>query len=551
MDRWLKEGSIRTKASSANTVIDANVPELDLELEAHDIGLDAVPHVQHDDVHLQPTDTVQDLPKMQNAPIKDNKLPSGSKKRKYDESYLSFGFSTVGNVDAPDAQCVVCHKILSNSSLAPSKLRRHLETNHSEYKNKDIGFFKRKLDALTSCKLSMTKIAKTNNEKATEASYKVSYRIALSGEAHTIAETLIKPCAKDMATCMIDAKSAEIIETIPLSNNTVARRIQDLATDIENELVFRLTLCDAYSLQLDESTDVSGLAVLLVFVRYCFDSTVEEDLLLCESLESNTTGEEVFKCVDNYMKKHGINWDKCIDICTDGAQSMVGKVNGVVSRIKAVAPNCTSSHCVLHRQALVSKKISTDLKNVLDEAVKIINFIKARPLQSRLFKLLCDDMGSEHTALLLHTEVRWLSRGKVLVRLFELRHELSVYLRDHKFSLSHCLTDTIWLQKLAYLADIFAKINEVNLSLQGKNVTVFTAQDKIVSLSRKLRFWASCAENNNVDCFQTLNDFIIETECVLDENVCSEIVNHIRDLEANLVKYFPLSMNKIVGFEIL
>ena len=128
---------------------------------------------------------------------------------------------------------------------------------------------------------------------------KVSYRIALSGEAHTIAETLIKPCAKDMATCMIDAKSAEIIETIPLSNNTVARRIQDLATDIENELVFRLTLCDAYSLQLDESTDVSGLAVLLVFVRYCFDSTVEEDLLLCESLERNTTGEEVFKCVDN------------------------------------------------------------------------------------------------------------------------------------------------------------------------------------------------------------------------------------------------------------
>ena len=68
---------------------------------------------------------------------------------------------------------------------------------------------------------------------------------------------------------------------------------------------------------------------------------------------------------------------------------------------------------------------------------------------------------------------------------------------------------------------------------------MFTAQDKIVSLSRKLRFWASCAENNNVDCFQTLNDFIIETECVLDENVCSEIVNHIRDLEANLVKYFP------------
>ena len=63
---------------------------------------------------------------------------------------------------------------------------------------------------------------------------------------------------------------------------------------------------------------------------------------------------------------------------------------------------------------------------MLDEAVKIINFIKARPLQSRL---ICADMGSEHTALL-NTEVRWLSCGKVLVTLFELCQEVSVYLQD-------------------------------------------------------------------------------------------------------------------------
>ena len=145
------------------------------------------------------------------------------------------------------------------------------------------------------------------------------------------------------------------------------------------------------------------------------------------------------------MKAHGISWEKCVDVCTDGVQSMVGKVNGVVSRIKVVAPSCTSSHCVLHIQANVSKKISTSLKNVLDEAAKIVNFIKVRPLQSRLFKILCNDMGSEHTALLLHTEVRWLSCGKVLVRLFELRYEVSVYLREQNISLSHCWTDPLWL----------------------------------------------------------------------------------------------------------
>ncbi len=61
-------------------------------------------------------------------------------------------------------------------------------------------------------------------------------------------------------------------------------------------------------------------------------------------------------------------------------------------------------------------------KSVLNDAVKAIKFIKSRPLNARLFSRLCDGMGSEHTELLLHTEVRWLSRGQVLNRLFELRN---------------------------------------------------------------------------------------------------------------------------------
>jgi hypothetical protein len=44
----------------------------------------------------------------------------------------------------------------------------------------------------------MLKIVKTDNENATEASYKVSYRISLAGEEHIIGESLIKPCAKDI-----------------------------------------------------------------------------------------------------------------------------------------------------------------------------------------------------------------------------------------------------------------------------------------------------------------------------------------------------------------
>lgn len=119
-------------------------------------------------------------------------------------------------------------------------------------------------------------------------------------------------------------------------------------------------------------------------------------------------------------------------------------------------PNASWTHCSLHREALVCKTMAEDLKNVLNTAVKIVNFIKSKPLQSRLFKKLCKEMGSLHKSLLLHTEVRWLSRGKVLTRLVELREEVAMFL-DGQNDYANSLYDEKFVLKLTYLADIFSK----------------------------------------------------------------------------------------------
>ena len=70
-------------------------------------------------------------------------------------------------------------------------------------------------------------------------------------------------------------------------------------------------------------------------------------------------------------------------------------------------------------------ELPDSLKYVLDTTVKMVNFVKARPLNSRVFSVLCNNMGSNNATLLQHTEVRWLSRGKVLTRFFKLRDKLS------------------------------------------------------------------------------------------------------------------------------
>ena len=100
---------------------------------------------------------------------------------------------------------------------------------------------------------------------------------------------------------------------------------------------------------------------------------------------------------------------------------------------------------MIHREVLVAKRLAQSLSEILSSCVKIVNSIKARPLQSRMFSKLCDELGSEHSSLLLHTEIRWLSRGKIVERVFELREELSIFLQEHNTDLASLVVDEICL----------------------------------------------------------------------------------------------------------
>ncbi|GFW69321.1 protein FAM200A [Trichonephila clavipes] len=132
-----------------------------------------------------------------------------------------------------------------------------------------------------------------------------------------------------------------------------------------------------------------------------------------------------------------------------------------------------------HRQALVAKDMVEELHNILQDAVSSINYIKCNSLNCRLFSILCNEMGSTYERLLLHTEVRWLSRGKILRRIFDLRNEVYMFLSEKKHRLTSYYINEVWLGRLSYLVDIFEKLNDLNLSLQGENSTSIPSSSKI------------------------------------------------------------------------
>ena len=162
-----------------------------------------------------------------------------------------------------------------------------------------------------------------------------------------------------------------------------------------------------FSLQFDESIDIGNEANLLCFVRYIYDGGVHDK----KNDPTNTMGEAIFDSLNDFNVKNNFDWTNCVGICTDGATAMTGKLRGPTD---AVAPSATATH--------------KSLKTVLDESVKIVYTINSQALKTRLFKALCEEMCSEQTKLIFHTEVCWLSRGKVLYRLFKLQDEVKLFL---------------------------------------------------------------------------------------------------------------------------
>ena len=88
-------------------------------------------------------------------------------------------------------------------------------------------------------------------------------------------------------------------------------------------------------------------------------------------------------------------------------------------------------------------------------------------------------MGSNHKSLLPHTEIQWFLRGKVLTRLAELCKEVAMFL-EGKCDFAKYLRDKEFILRFTYLADIFSRLNELNLYLQGtEGISVFEVHDKI------------------------------------------------------------------------
>jgi hypothetical protein len=195
---------------------------------------------------------------------------------------------------------------------------------------------------------------------------------------------------------------------------------------------------------------------------------------------------------------------------------MLRKKSGFGALVQVEAPHVVVIRCFLHRHALASKTLSPRLKSAMDTAVQSVNFIRFRALNHRLFKIFCQEVGATHELMLYHTEVRWLSHGQSSLVLWNLELRFAMFLREKEKKLREELETLGFIVSLAYLAGIFSHLNELNISLQGSEVTVLDVNEKNAAFQQKLAPWKRHVAEDNYADFPTLENVVLSGQGVLE-----------------------------------
>ncbi|XP_050528101.1 SCAN domain-containing protein 3-like [Daktulosphaira vitifoliae] len=462
-------------------------------------------------------------------------MSAKKKCRQYLVEYLKFGFiASPLNVQLPF--CLMCEKTFSNEAMKPSRLKDHLSKIHSDKLEKPLSFFQA-LEAKIEKRSTVNSLFKKQTsglDTGLVASYKVSLLIAKNNK-HSIGETLILPALKEIIDTMQgEGTSNKVIKSISLSNDTVSKKIDEMADDIENKLINYLRE-NNFSLQIDESTVSDNKAILLAYVRFINEcKEIVEKVLFATSLIIDTKGSSIFQAVEEYFTRKNVPLTNIIACATDCAPSMTGRHVGFIAHLKKAVPGIICVHCVIHRQHLAAKYLSDVLHETLQFAIKAVNKIKVSSLNDRMFRELCHDNDEDFERLLLYIAVRWLSKGKCLCRFFALFDSIIEFLDKIDPVLKDNLKRKI---EIGYLTDIFEKMNEVNLKLQGNKMNFIKAKRIISSLIFKFDLYRTNMNRQELSQFPNLKS-CSDANGVIPEDKIQIFSDHILQLEKDMNSIF-------------
>ena len=239
-----------------------------------------------------------------------------------------------------------------------------------------------------------------------------------------------------------------------------------------------------------------------------------EELLSLIGLDGDTTGESVYNALVSKLDELGIPLDRCMSVTTDGAPAMVGTHQGLVARLRKDKQSLLAFHCIIH-QTVLCGKLNVKFQALMTNSMKMINYLKSKSaLRHCKLREFLHVTPAKYDDLLTHNNVRWLSKGSALARIWELRGELNSFLETCGPTgqpFLDMLRSSEDMANLAFLLDICGHLNRLNLRLQGKEKSVIELRSSVKSFEMQLDVFKQDLESEMMH-FPCLKTFVNDWE---------------------------------------
>lgn len=313
-------------------------------------------------------------------------------------------------------------------------------------------------------------------KKVNKETHIAEARLALLVAKHT-SINVVDHISKTCKSCFSDSPVASSLQ---LSRTKCAAIIRNVWYPF-----FQKCLMDdvdgAYSLLVDESTDVGTIKYLGIVLKY-FSKTQKKVIgtfLKLEPLES-CDAEGIVVGIKSALLEFGLDIKKCVGIGTDNASVMVGRHNGVFAKLKHEIPNLI---CVCHSLQLAISEVCkeflpTELEFLVAETYNWFSSSSSRQEQYKIVYQAIND-GHDPLKIVKACQTRWLSVETAVTRILDQWLELETHFKlartaDRCFTANQLYEIFINSKLKSYL--IFIKpylqdVQRVNKLFQGSSST--------------------------------------------------------------------------------
>lgn len=307
------------------------------------------------------------------------------------------------------------------------------------------------------------------------------------------------------------------------SNSSFMEMTRCLAEVCREEMKIMIRDSPYIGIMVDESLDVAVTKKMVLFCKLIHNGQVKA--LFSANIEvKDGKADTIYNAILQFLVDVGVNVTKVSGLGTDGANVMMGKVNGVGVKLKAVNSKVIHVWCCAHRLALVAHWASNRidfLKSVQETLVNIYFFYSFSACRYNKIKELKAVMNTQVKRFKKPSSVRWLSvfeavdsaLGAISVLHLSLDHEatgggdgaakasgIKKKIKNYKFVASLCLLKDV-LQAITKLSKVFQSdvinIDTMTTMLSTTRQHILSFQDNDPPTLREFKDLLS--DPNNVD----------------------------------------------------